>query len=249
MFRTFHDLVQALHEHPEWREELRRLVLTQELLTLPQLVREIGEQLRLSAEAQRRTDERLEQLTARVDQLTARVDQLTARVDQLTARVDQLAEAQRRTEETLRGLVVDMQEVKKQLGGLADSVGYGLEDRAFRHLPRLLAERFQLRLKGRLQRKFFLVGERQVEVNLWGLAQRPDGRLVRILGEAKAQLSWEKHFKQVERALELTRPFWEAEEVLVVLLSYLALPGTYEEAQRRGWCLIESWELEPEPVF
>ena len=35
----FRDLVCILEEHPEWRAELRCLVLTDEILTLPELVR------------------------------------------------------------------------------------------------------------------------------------------------------------------------------------------------------------------
>ena len=37
--RDFTDLVRLLNEHPEWQSELRRIVLTDELLTLPDLVR------------------------------------------------------------------------------------------------------------------------------------------------------------------------------------------------------------------
>lgn len=71
------DLTRLLLERPEWLGEVRRIVLTDELLSLPDIVRGL-------AEAQRRTEERLEQLTARVDQLT---------------------EAQRRTEQSLNLLV------------------------------------------------------------------------------------------------------------------------------------------------
>ena len=119
------DLTRLLATHPEWLSEVRRLVLTKELLSLPDIVRELAEAQRRTeerleqlAEAQRRTEERLEQLAIRLDQLAIRVDQLTARVEQLaeaqrrteerleqlTARVDQLAEAQRRTEERLEQL-------------------------------------------------------------------------------------------------------------------------------------------------
>ncbi len=34
-FRTVEDIVRALREHPEWLEEVRRLILTEELLQLP----------------------------------------------------------------------------------------------------------------------------------------------------------------------------------------------------------------------
>jgi hypothetical protein len=33
--REFHDLIELLEQHPEWRADLRRLVLTEEVLGLP----------------------------------------------------------------------------------------------------------------------------------------------------------------------------------------------------------------------
>ena len=60
--QEFRDLVQILEQHPEWRAELRRLVLTEELLTLPQIVREL-------VEAQHRTEERVNQLIQQVERL------------------------------------------------------------------------------------------------------------------------------------------------------------------------------------
>ena len=41
----FQDLIRLLGEHPEWRTGLRRHVLSDELLDLPDRVRQIGEQL------------------------------------------------------------------------------------------------------------------------------------------------------------------------------------------------------------
>lgn len=90
--QDFQDLLRLLDEHPEWQAELRRRMLTDELLEVPALLRRM-------ADAQARTDEQLVALTARVDALTARVDALTQRVDAiaeqlatLTARVDALTD-------------------------------------------------------------------------------------------------------------------------------------------------------------
>jgi hypothetical protein len=58
--KDFRDLVRLLEQHPEWRAELRQLLLTEEILTLPQVVRELAEEVRLLVEAQRRAEERLE---------------------------------------------------------------------------------------------------------------------------------------------------------------------------------------------
>ena len=84
--RDFHDLVRILEEHPQWRAELRRLVLSEELLRLPE------ELASFRAESERRFARLEEALAA----LTARVDALTERVDQLAARVDRLAQVQER---------------------------------------------------------------------------------------------------------------------------------------------------------
>jgi hypothetical protein len=53
--QDFHDLIGILEQHPEWRTELRRLVLTEELLSLPQIMHDL-------AEAQQRTEQRVEEL-------------------------------------------------------------------------------------------------------------------------------------------------------------------------------------------
>ncbi len=74
----FHDLLSLLGAHPEWRDELRRLVLADELLDLPALVRDL-------AAAQLRTEQGLTALSERVDTLTQRMDTLTERMGELAA--------------------------------------------------------------------------------------------------------------------------------------------------------------------
>lgn len=72
----FRDLIALLGQHPEWRAELRRWVLSDDLLTLPQTMHEL-------AEAQRRTEERVGQLAVRMDELAQRMDRLTVHMEQL----------------------------------------------------------------------------------------------------------------------------------------------------------------------
>ena len=95
--QDYRDLVELLYKHPGWRAELRQLLLTEEVLTLPQVVREL-------AEAQKRTDEQLRILAQRVDELTQRVDELTEAQKRTEQRVNELTEAQKRTELNLQRL-------------------------------------------------------------------------------------------------------------------------------------------------
>lgn len=142
----FLDLVRLLEQQPEWRAELRRLVLTDEVLALPQVVQSL-------AEAQRRTDEQLAILTQRVDDLVAaqrRTEEqlavLTQRVDSLTQRVDSLAEQMVALGRRMDSLTQDVQLMVKRVDSLGQDIGdlkgIGLEFRyqrlAYAYFQRLL---------------------------------------------------------------------------------------------------------------
>ena len=64
----FHDLIRLLEERPEWRTELRRFVLTDQLLALPEQLAELRvyteQRFQELAAAQRRTEERVTELAA-----------------------------------------------------------------------------------------------------------------------------------------------------------------------------------------
>lgn len=89
--KDFHDLVRILEEHPEWRAELRRLLLTDQLLELPALVHEL-------AEAQQRTERQMQVLAEQVRELAEAQRQLEQPMVELAA-------AQQRVEQVLLQLV------------------------------------------------------------------------------------------------------------------------------------------------
>ena len=70
---TIHDLSRILREHPEWREELRRTLLTEELLALPQRLAEYAEA----------TARRLDALTESVASLVEHGKSVDRRLDNL----------------------------------------------------------------------------------------------------------------------------------------------------------------------
>jgi uncharacterized protein YoxC len=117
----FRDLIQLLEDHPAWRSELRRWVLSEELLTLPQTMRAL-------ADAQHHTEEGLGQLTVRVEQLTARVDDLAQRLEQLTARVDDLTQRL----EQLTARVDDLAQRMDQLVARMDQLAARMDELAQR---------------------------------------------------------------------------------------------------------------------
>ncbi len=136
----FSDLTRLLAERPEWRAELRRLVLTDDILELPAIVREL-------AEAQRRTEQRVEELA----EAQRRTEE---RLDALTKRVEELAEAQRRTEETLR-------EVIKRLDAFA-----AWQSRADDDFAMLIGEMLERRYRDRAHGYFSRV-LRKIRIPSW----------------------------------------------------------------------------------
>lgn len=83
----FQDLLRLLEEHPEWQAELRRRLLTDELLELPALVRALAVQVDRLAEAQARTEERLSELAMQMSELAIRVGRIDDRVGRIDDRV------------------------------------------------------------------------------------------------------------------------------------------------------------------
>ena len=126
----FHDLVRLVEQRPEWRAELRRLVLTDDLLELPAIMRALveaqqrtEEQVRALAEAQRRTEQRvglIEERLGQVEDIQQRTEERLARLEEgqarLTAAVAGLAEAQQRTEQQLG-------ELTRTVAGMSDRLG------------------------------------------------------------------------------------------------------------------------------
>jgi hypothetical protein len=129
-------ILELLRTDPEFREEVRRLVLTDELLALPSkfdqlvaVVRELAEiqrqqseQIRSLMEAQKRTEEQVRVL-AEAQRRTE--EQLQRQAEQIQA----LAEAQRRTEEQLqrqaeqvRALTETQRRTEEQLQALTQQV-------------------------------------------------------------------------------------------------------------------------------
>ena len=78
----FHDLVRILEERPEWRSELRRLILTDHLLALPEQITELRayteQHFQALAAAQQRTEEHLTALAAAQQRTEERLTALTA---------------------------------------------------------------------------------------------------------------------------------------------------------------------------
>ncbi|MCS7088121.1 MAG: hypothetical protein NZL91_05440 [Thermoflexales bacterium] len=210
-YADFRALVEALQAHPEWRAELRRLVLTDELLELPALVRELAEAQRRAeerltrleeafAEAQRHTDERLTRLEEAVAALAEaqrraeeRLTRLEDRVTRLEEAVAILAEAQQRTEKRLDTLELAVGKLQQTFGATleeeaASVLEFVMEEKGFRALE----PETTLALDG--------------EIDVLRLFSDSAGRRVWGVVEAKARLSQREVRAWVQRVRD---PNWQ----------------------------------------
>jgi hypothetical protein len=62
----FQDLIRLLGERPEWRAELRKHVLSDELLELPAIVRQLAERMDQLVETQARTERQIGSMLGRI---------------------------------------------------------------------------------------------------------------------------------------------------------------------------------------
>jgi hypothetical protein len=113
------DLTLILAQHPEWLGEVRRLVLTAELLALPDLVREL-------AQAQARTEQRVEELAQAQARTERRVEELAQAQARTEQSLKELAQAQARTEQAVSELVGSHKRLFDQVSQLR---GHDLERR------------------------------------------------------------------------------------------------------------------------
>jgi myosin heavy subunit len=113
-YRAFLEL---LYKHPEWREELRQLVLTEELLKLPELVHELTEahkrsEARLAGVEERLT--RIEQSIAELVEITKQHEERLAGVEERLAKVEARLEGVEERLTRLEESVAQLVEVQKQ---------------------------------------------------------------------------------------------------------------------------------------
>lgn len=134
-------LLQALREDQDFREEARALLLSQEVLKLPEQVAALNERLdefiaaQKAANAEQRefnaaqrefnrvVESRLSNLENQVGGLTERVDGLTIQVGSLTEQVGGLTTQMGSLTERVDGLTTQVGGLTEQVGGLTTQVG------------------------------------------------------------------------------------------------------------------------------
>ncbi len=245
------------------RESYDQLVKVSDFNELKEIVRVLGVRTSELANAQKKTEQRLDSLTLRVEELAeaqkrteARVEELAeaqkrteARVEELAeaqkrteARVEELAEAQKKTEIQVQSLAGELKKTRKELGGLSITVGYTLENEAFKALPGLLLKEHGIKIKGRLKRTYLKDKYgRDIEVNISGEGKR-NGRILTIIGEAKSQLSKRGVDEFIRKKLKRFEGVYDS--IFPVLVTHMiSSPGVEDYTRKKGIALFFSYDF------
>ncbi len=240
-------------EFNELRDIVKELAVAQKkteirIDSLAQKVEELAEAQRRTeaiveelAEAQKKTEARVNSLAQRVEELAEAQKKTEARVDSLAQKVEELAEAQRKTEEEIRVLVRRMDAFEDRLEGISHSVGYSLENRVYGRLPSILRERYGIEVDGRLVRKYVPVGNKNIQVNIYGYGKK-DGKRLLILGECKVRPS-RNEIRRFEKYAEKIGSD-QGVEIFPIVVAHDFPPAIEEFLREEKIPYIWSYELE-----
>ena len=204
------------------------------------------------AQAQKRTEQRLDSLAQKVEELAEaqrrteeRVEELAAAQKRTEQRVEELAQAQKRTEErveelgeNLRLLAAETRNLARQVGSLADNIGFGLEDIAHVVLPGYLYRHLGVEM-GEFERRFVPVDGEEVEINLYAEGTMK-GEKVTILGEVKSRI-YAREVDTFQNTLSKVLPKIEG-KVLKVMFGYFFRPEASELARNYDIIPVVSYQ-------
>ncbi len=131
---TWEDLLRMLEEHPEWLERVREVVLTHDLLSLPEVVRKlVGAQYQTTLqiqelrEAQYQTSLQIQELREAQYQTGLQIQGLVEAQHETALQIQELREAQYQTGLQIQGLVEVLKQTNSHIRGLEAAVSGLLE--------------------------------------------------------------------------------------------------------------------------
>ncbi|MCL4446527.1 MAG: hypothetical protein M1134_06650 [Actinobacteria bacterium] len=146
------EIIEALETDPVLRAEARRVLLSDDVLHLPERITALSEAVRTFAESTDRrldeTDRRLDQIDRRLDafelhfaQTDRRLDEIDRRLDQIDRRLDETDRRLDQIDRRLDQMDHQLAATRTELGRLSTVVGGGVEEDAAAALELVVGER------------------------------------------------------------------------------------------------------------
>jgi len=243
----FHDLLRILQERPDWREELRRQVLTEDLLSLPAQVAELRayteRRFQELADAQARTETKVAELAGAQARTEAKVAELVQAQTNMTIQLTDLAQSVR----TLTDGVGELQGITAEIEYRTKARGYF--GRLLRRLHVLSADEMSALLDDAVATGALSEVDAD-DIALADIAMRgkhkQDGTDLYLLVE----VSWDVGPYEVERAAR--RAALLAQLGTPVLPAVAGKRLTAEAAElariKQVWQIMDGYALAPEPT-
>lgn len=220
-------------------KDIANTVTKEEFRELTDVVKRLAERVDRLAEAQEKTEQRVNELAEAQRRTEESLESFKKTTEENFNRVwkaiDELAEAQRRTEESLNKLIKRVDIIEDRLEGISNSVGYSLENSAYKALP-LLLKREGIEVSGRLIRRYW----QDNQINIWGRG-RQKGKEILILGEAKVRPSR----KEIDRFIKITEEIKrkEKKEAYLIFVAHDYPPAIEEYLRHKGIRYYWSYEF------
>ena len=220
-------------------ERIREKHVTREDFTeLKDIVKEI-------AIAQKETQKEMKEAQKEIKALALAIKDTK---DELKGSIEELKEELKGTKDELKGdikeLRRDLNYTRKDLGGVTSTLGFMLENEAYRILPGLLKDRYKIEVKERFFRRsirsFGIKEEGEVNIFSHGL-QQDTGTKVVIIGEAKSQLGKDDIDDLLDTVTRLKDIDKEQGRFLLVVTHYTK-ETVVEYAKEKGVEVIQSFE-------
>ena len=215
-------LISILEEIEKHTQQIAQQVTKEEFNELKEIVAEL-------AEAQKKTEQRINELAEAQKKTEQRLNELAEAQKKTEQRLNELAEAQKK-------LTQSLERTNRQLGGLSRSVAYALENEAYRKLPEILKDRYNIEVTDRFIRTY-IGGE---EINIFAKAKR-NGEEVCLVGESVLKLDDREKLKWVMDKANLVKEELGG-EVIPIIVTHFAMPDVLERAGRAGILVVQSFE-------
>lgn len=159
--------------------------------------------------------------------------------------MNELAQAQQATETQMKELARVVTNLGQEVGGLARSISYSLENEAYRALPAYLREQHGITLSERIVRTD--IGGK--EVNFFALGTR-NGAPIALVGESKLQLDErrnsrreaERIMEQIEDKVEAVRQLHPEQEIVRLLVTHYARPSIRQFLEEHNILVVQTFE-------
>jgi chromosome segregation ATPase len=248
-FKELKNIVSELIE-AERKSEQRIGRLEEVIQELAEAQKRTEQRVEELAEAQKRTEQRIEELAEaqkrseeRIGSLEISMKGLAEAQKKTEQRIEELAEAQKKTEIQIEKLTKSHIELRQEFGGFTKTMSYAFENEAYRNLPIVLKNKYNIEVK----EKFIRTEIGNKEINIFGRG-KVDGKEIYIVGEAKLRVDEKRLkkelniFKELNEKVKTIKEEYRDVEIIKIIVTHFAPKKFIEKAKEENIIVIQSFE-------